>query len=140
MTNEEHIIKTLRLDESGLARIFGELEARIVETLWDLDQGTVHQVCQHMGDDPNYKTVMTVMNRLVDKGMLVRERKGRAYVYGVTENRETFLAQVASQVVGGLLEDFGDRALVGFVEALNGADVEQINALRRLLDEQFTDG
>jgi predicted transcriptional regulator len=137
MTEEEHVVRTLRLDESGLARIFGELEARIVEALWELENGTVHQVCRQMGDEPNYKTVMTVMNRLVDKGLLVRKREGRAFVYRVAEDQETFLAHVSRQVVGGLLTDFGERAVVGLVEALTEVGPEQLAVLRQLIDEQL---
>jgi predicted transcriptional regulator len=137
MTEEEHVVRALRLDESGLARIFGELEARIVEALWELENGTVHQVCRQMGDEPNYKTVMTVMNRLVDKGLLVRKREGRAFVYRVAEDQETFLAHVSRQVVGGLLTDFGERAVVGLVEALTEVGPEQLAVLRQLIDEQL---
>jgi len=41
--------------------VFGELEARIMEAVWALGEPTVQDVCDRLGGDYHYKTVMTVM-------------------------------------------------------------------------------
>ena len=81
-------VQAVKLDESGLVRLFGELEARIMEAVWALEEATVHDICHHLGENCNYKTVMTVTNRLVDKGALERRRQGRAFLYTPIAPRE----------------------------------------------------
>ena len=65
-------IQSYRLNQHGLARLFGELEAKVMNAVWSLEEPTVHDVVKRLGKKANYKTVMTVMNRLVDKGFLER--------------------------------------------------------------------
>ncbi|MBI3287728.1 MAG: BlaI/MecI/CopY family transcriptional regulator [Chloroflexi bacterium] len=126
-------IRIFKLNRSGLSRILGELEARITEAVWDLEQPTVQDVCDRLGGKANYRTVMTVMNRLVKKGLLRRYKEGRAFRYVPSETREAFLESVSQQVVRGLLDDFGELALAQFVDVLDEIPAEQIEALRELI-------
>src|SRR5262249_10199476 len=57
-----------------------------------------------------YTTVMTVMTRLARKRVLARSRSGRQYLYAA------LAADIAEIAVRGVLEEFGDAALVRFVE------------------------
>jgi predicted transcriptional regulator len=129
-------VHSFRLHETGLARVFGELEARVMESVWELEAPTVQQVCQHLGPDHNYKTVMTVLNRLVDKGALTRQRRSRAYIYQARLSREAFLCRVSKAVMGGLVRDFGTLAVAQFVETLDEIDPEQLAELERLVQER----
>ena len=132
-------VQAVKLDESGLVRLFGELEARIMEAVWALEEATVHDICHHLGENCNYKTVMTVTNRLVDKGALERRRQGRAFLYTPIAPREKFLERVSRQTVVGLVEDFGAAAIAGFVEAVDQIAPEQLEALRRLIEDKVGD-
>lgn len=80
-----------------------------------------------------YTTVMTVMNRLHDKGLLRRRRDGRAWAYRAATSREAW----AAASMGEALRAAKDRrgALLHFVADL-GAD--EAEALRRLLGQQPT--
>jgi predicted transcriptional regulator len=124
------------LDECGLARLFGELEARIMEAIWSLEEATVREICCHLGENCNYKTIMTVANRLVDKGALERRRQGRAFVYTAVAPRDEFLESVSRQMVLGLMNDFRSAAIAGFVEAVDQIAPHHLEALRRLIDEK----
>ncbi len=132
--------RRLRLDEAGLARLFGTLEARILEVLWERGPSTAREVHQALGRDRSYKTVLTVLNRLVEKGVLRRRRRERAYVYLPRESREELLARVTRSVTRGLVEDFGDLAVVHFVQALREASPEALKLLRQLLQEEEAEG
>lgn len=76
-----------------------------------------------------YTTVMTVMNRLVEKEALRRERRGRGYEYSAAAGDAAGLA------VQGVVREFGDAALAHFVEEAR-ADPELMRRLERLMDEK----
>src|SRR5258708_11137204 len=63
-------------------RRFGELEAVIMDRLWDRGQpALVREIVEDLREDraPAYTTVMTVMDNLHRKGWLRRERDGRGW-------------------------------------------------------------
>lgn len=76
-----------------------------------------------------YTTVMTVMSRLAEKGILDRRREGRGYVYEA-------LAQDAAEIaVRNVVRDFGDAALAHFVDEAR-ADPGLMRRLQRLMREE----
>jgi predicted transcriptional regulator len=91
---------------------------------------TPAQVRDAMGGDLAYTTVMTVMGRLYDRGLLSRERVGRAFAYTAVGDP----AQVTARRMHRLLDVDEDRAgvLARFVDGLTGED-EQV--VRSLLDQ-----
>jgi predicted transcriptional regulator len=123
-------IRRFDLDSQGLARVLGELEAPILETVWALGQATVKEVTAQLGPQAHLKTVMTVMNRMVEKGILRRQLRGRQFVYQAVLDREAFLQQIANRVLAGLLADFGQPTIAYFIA---GAAPEQLAELEQLL-------
>ena len=129
--DDQPVVRRFDLDAQGLARVLGELEARILEAVWAHGPATVKDVTAALGPDAHFKTTMTVMNRLVDKGLLIRRRRGRAFVYQAVIERDTFRRRVAEQVVSGLLADFRQPALASFVDAADPAQLDELEALIR---------
>lgn len=78
---------------------------------------------------PGYTTVATVMNRLVEKGVLRRTRSGKVDVYRAVYTREEFGRRVAEAAVRGLVHEFGDVALAQFAAALESADPDRLARL-----------
>jgi predicted transcriptional regulator len=130
------LVHAFKLDRSGLARVFGELEAEVMEAVWELGSPTVGEVCDRLGETANYKTVMTVMNRLVEKQSLIRRRDSRAFRYVAAESRASFEERVSRQVAEGLLEEFGALALAQFVDAVDAVDPELLARLLALVEER----
>lgn len=134
-------IQRFSLGRRGLSRVLGELEARIMETVWQLGAPTGKEICDSLDPAANYKTVLTVANRLVDKGVLMREpAHGRAFRYRATEDRDAFLRRVVSSVASGLVGDFGRPALAQFVEAAVEVDPSYLDELERLVRDRKGDG
>jgi predicted transcriptional regulator len=109
----------------------GELESLVMNVLWDSTEAlTPAGVRERLAPrDLAYTTVMTILVRLLDKGMVDRERAGRAFSYRPRQSREEQAAQRMSE----LLSATGDRSVVisQFVASL---PPEQIAELRRALD------
>ncbi|MEX2599614.1 MAG: BlaI/MecI/CopY family transcriptional regulator, partial [Dehalococcoidia bacterium] len=90
----------------------GSLEAQLMKALWDsTGPMSVQEVCDRLGPDHNYKTVMTVLNRLVDKELLERELEGRAYHYKPRQTRESFWESVADELVQDYVGAYGRDAV-----------------------------
>jgi Predicted transcriptional regulator len=113
-------------------REFGELEAAIMDALWTADRAlAVREIRETMNyrRDVAYTTVMTVANILFNKGVLHREKVGRAWRYRPRESREEHTARVMSEVLreGGdrgatmlrLIERFSDEEMSRLYEALD---------------------
>ncbi|MBU3752029.1 MAG: transcriptional regulator [Mycobacterium sp.] len=112
----------------------GDLERAVMDHLWAArEPQTVRQVHQGLRTqrDLAYTTVMTVLQRLARKTLVVQIRDGRAHRYVPTHGRDEV---VAGLMVDALAQaaDSGDRrsALMHFVERV-GAD--EADALRRAL-------
>ena len=84
-------------------RRFGELEAVIMERLWERRRPTlVREIVDDLRDDRPlaYTTVMTVMENLHRKGWLRRERDGRAWRYEPTGSRSSYTAELMNDALG----------------------------------------
>lgn len=130
------IIPQYKLNRRGLARFFGSLEARVMEVVWKRETATVQEVCAALGKGANYKTVMTVMNRLAEKGLLERNRVSRAFVYSPRVPREEFVHRVSHQIVAGLVSEFGQVAVAQFVDVLDELDPAALETLRHAIQER----
>ena len=108
---------------SGRARgALGALEARLMEALWgSASELSVQGVSDALGPGHNYKTAMTVLNRLVEKGLLERELDGRAYRYRPTHPREEFLRSVADELVREYVEAYGAASGAHLTQAIDAA-------------------
>src|SRR5439155_1537435 len=74
-------------------RARGTLEQEVVAALAAAHEPmTPAQVRDHLGRDLAYTTVMTVLARLSDKGLVTRERVGRAYAYRAVRDEAEFPA------------------------------------------------
>lgn len=109
----------------------GELEARVMEALWDRGGwSTPREVLELLERERDlaYTTVMTILVRLWQKGLLERRKDGRAYAYHPNQTREEWTALRMSELLG--IANNRAEALVHFVAEMGPTDRDQ---LRRLL-------
>jgi predicted transcriptional regulator len=113
-------------------REFGDLENSIMQVMWSAEKPlVVREVRERMlyGRPVAYTTVMTVMNILFRKGVLEREKYGRAWRYWPAESREEHDARLMLEVLrsGGetcmtmrrFLECVDDDGLASFRDAMH---------------------
>jgi predicted transcriptional regulator len=85
-------------------RRFGELEAVIMDRVWDRGDATSITVRELFDElaaerDIAYTTVMSTMDNLHTKGWLAREREGKAYTYWPTLTREQYSARLMREAL-----------------------------------------
>lgn len=138
--------KTTRRPGKGAEKLLGELELAIMRVAWSRESVTVRDVLDALAKKRPlaYTTVMTVMSRLADKGLLVAEKRGKTHYYHAAQTREEFEARAAGQVVHSLIADFGGEiALSQFVKELSEMDPDQLARLAelaRLAQEEQDEG
>ena len=124
--------------EKGLRQVLGDLEYDIMEIIWEnkgVSVRTVHDILKKRRNLA-YTTVMTVMSRLADKGILERIKEGSAYSYKAVLNKENFIKSSVKQVLGNLLNDFTSPVISQFVELLDEENPEKIEELARLIEKK----
>lgn len=126
---------SLRGTNPGLRQVLGDLEAEIMECLWEMGSASVRDVheCLLGRRDIAYTTVMTVMSRLAEKGMLARRQDGRAYIYNPVQTRDAFCTGVVKRVMAGLFGSAGRPVLAHFVESLAEEDQAELDLLSELI-------
>lgn len=118
---------------------FGALERDVMNVLWAEGDLAVRDVQGRLGRAIAYTTVMTTLDRLYKKGVLVRRPSGRAFLYSAAVTRPQLQAQIAGRVLAGLLQSRDEATvpvlsnLVDSVSAQDGgADLlETLEALVR---------
>ena len=112
----------------------GPLESRIMEIVWNAGEATVSAVVRELGkQSPAYTTVMTVMARLTDKGLLTRSLIGKAHVYRPTRSRPEHLQHLSEEAVRRVLKEHGQLAVAHFVQEMEQLDPEQLRQLAEFL-------
>lgn len=126
-------IHNFKFHERGLNRFFGPLEAKILEILWEQPEQSIKAVQEKLDKEKptNFNTVMTVMNRLVDKGILTKKSAGRSSVYAPTQTREHFLDAQSKEITHELIEDFGPLVVNHMIDALEEVDPDLLAQLER---------
>jgi len=118
--------------------MLGDLETDIIEVVWENKEITVRRTYLHLKEKRNlaYTTVMTVMSRLAEKGILERTKKGSAYFYKAVLNRDDFIKASVQGILGNLLKDFTTPAINQFVELLDDVKPEKIEELAALIEKK----
>jgi predicted transcriptional regulator len=80
----------------------GELERAVMHRLWAAAPGslTARDVQDGLSTDPATTTVLTVLGRLERKGLVTRERDGRAHRYRSVGSREDHVAELMNDALG----------------------------------------
>ena len=126
----------------GMKKILGDLEAEIMAILWARDESTVRNVyeCLRGQRQIAYTTVMTVMSRLAEKGILLKDKKNTSFLYRPAVSREEFTRSTLGSIFDELLGDFGAPVISQFVETVGKEDPGKMEELARLIDQKRREG
>jgi predicted transcriptional regulator len=121
-------------------KILGTLESEIMEIIWTHGQVSVRCVLLELEKRRKiaYTTVMTVMARLHEKGILSREMdKNGAFVYVSIKDKKSFMSNASERIIKNFLKEYGDVAVAQFVDIIETYDIKQStewkNKLRDIL-------
>lgn len=115
----------------------GDLQIEVMNAVWKLGQCTVDDVRAQRPKRRRsaYTTIQTVLNRLVERGLLSRSRQGRAFVYRAKLDESEYLARSIGERLAGASPGARRAALVTLVEDLEPDELDEMarraNRIRR---------
>lgn len=118
--------------EDKFGKVLGERETEIMEVVWRTEDSiSVKEVTELLKGKRKiaYTTVMTIMGRLVQKGILkrksVKNHYGYRYEYKPSYSKDKFLTKVSQQIIRSLVASFGDAAIANFTKEIEKIPLEK---------------
>jgi predicted transcriptional regulator len=127
------------------------LELECLSALWPMGEGTVRDIHHQlaMARPRAYTTVLTIMDRLAQKGIVTRRKVGRAYRYHANLSVDEARLKAVEKIVAGFFDGSADAlaahlaARVGAIRsspstaraAIDAPDTLDAESLPRVLDE-----
>lgn len=129
-------IQNFKYSEKGLNRFFGPLESKIMEILWSHSECSIRDVQKMLDQERNlnFNTIMTVMNRLLEKGVLTKRLDGRTSLFRPVHSKEDFMDIQSKEITHELMEDFGPLVVNHMIDALDEADPDLLSLLEQKIE------
>ncbi len=109
-----------------------------MDILWSIHCGSVRDVLSLVKKKRSaaYTTIMTVMSRLFEKGLLKRKMDDTgAYLYCPAQQKDDYLKQTSKQAIALLLKEYGEVAVAQFVDVLAESDDKDIQKWKNKLKQ-----
>lgn len=124
--------------EQKAGKVLGELESEIMEVVWNYSGSiSVREVTDILKKKRKiaYTTIMTIMGRLTEKGLLKKTSSGKAYAYKSAYSKDTFLTRVSREIIKNLTASFGDMAIASFAESIDKLPEKKRKYFLEILEE-----
>jgi predicted transcriptional regulator len=115
-------------------REFGQLESAIMEVIWSQERPLVVREVRERLHYPRpvaYTTVMTVLTILHGKGVLRREKHGRAWRYWPEEQRAEHDARLMTEILRS-----GSHERLTMEEFVGRLGAEELDVIRSVVDQR----
>lgn len=131
---------TVRLSADGFAKVLGDLEARVMHAVWGIAApASARDVHERVMREHKVEllTVITVLNKLVAKGLLSRAKKEDLFHYQARLTEQEFMAHASRKVVEGILSLAPDAVAASLVDVLAERDPDQLAELAKLIRKRM---
>lgn len=129
---------SFRFSKEGYGRILGHLEHDILDMLWSSGEASGKEIFTAIRRtrDIALTTVLTVLERLSKKGLVIKEKGGSVYLFRPAFTRDEFTKQVSSDFFKGLFELSASGASASFVNILAQVDPVELDRLKALIENK----
>lgn len=99
----------------------GELEKQIMEIVWEHKNCFARDVLIILEKEKKlaYTTVATILQRLFDKGLLIRKEDKSGYIYSPKLSKEKYSKNIAQSFLKNFIDSFGDTAIASFADSID---------------------
>lgn len=139
--NEGEIVRRLMARKPRLAAYsspLGPLEQEIMEFLWAREESSGRDVFSGLktGRDIALTTVLTVLERLVKKGLIKKEKGAGLIAFSPALSKEEFTKAVSQDVFTGMLDISASGLIASFVDALAASSPEELDRLSEMIENK----
>jgi BlaI family penicillinase repressor len=111
-------------------------ELEVLQVLWERGPSTVREVMKALNQErPRaYTSVMSLMNVMVEKGLLRSKPQGRAFLYSARISRDKVRSRMVGDLLGRVFEGSASALVLHLLEQ-SEADPHEIEEIRRAIAE-----
>jgi BlaI family transcriptional regulator, penicillinase repressor len=115
-----------------------EVELEILQVLWEREPATVRQVADVLDKTrPRaYTSILGMLNVMYEKGLVVREKEGRAHLYRTSKSRENTLGGVVSDLLGRAFRGSTTSLITQVLEQSKPSKQELVEIRKAITDWQ----
>ena len=116
-----------------------ELELQILKILWEKSPQLVRDIRDELaklGRDIAHTSVITTLNTMVKKRIVMRKREGNAFLFSPRITREQVSRSVLGDIVNRVFDGSAKAVLLGVFEQ-NEIDRGELKELRKLIDQRI---
>ncbi|MFZ5895202.1 MAG: BlaI/MecI/CopY family transcriptional regulator [Myxococcota bacterium] len=112
-------------------KVVGLFEGRAAASV-----GEIQERLRELGEEPAYTTVMTVLSRLYEKGVLTRRREGKRFLYSLSAQAPARTSSIVERIHRTLFNAVRTRPIAALIEE-DELTTEELKALRALVDAKL---
>ena len=122
---------------TGLSR----RERQIMDFLFQRGKASVGEVMDGIADAPSYSAVRATLKTLENKGRVVHQEEGRAYIYRPTVRRDAARRSALTHILKTFFDNSAEQAVAALLELkgpkLSDAELDRVS---RLVDQAKREG
>ena len=124
--------------DKGLQQVLGHLEKDLLNYLWENREATGRQIFDavSMRRKNAYHTILTVLNRMVKKGLLSKEKKTGVFHFSAAFGREEFEHLACQQAIKSALSISHSNSISAIVNLLSQDDPKLIDELECVIEQK----
>jgi len=115
----------------------GDLEKKVMDIVWEKKKCTTRDVVQNLKTNRHlaYTTVATILQRLWNKGLVIRKENKTGYIYSPKVSKEKYSKSIAQSFLKSFINSYGDTAIASFVDSIEKLPNAKRNYFLKLLEE-----
>ena len=117
-------------------RNISELEQHVMNIVWSTQECSVRDVLTILKRNKPiaYTTILTILQRLYDKGLVIKKKEGKAFLYKAKISKEAYSRSLAQGFLKKFIHSFGDVGIASFAESIDSLSKKEKDHLLELLD------
>jgi BlaI family penicillinase repressor len=125
---------------AALSKGLGPLEMEVLDVIWEMGEATSREIFEKMRERKKLgqSTVLTVLRRLSDRGILKRDAGGDVYRYSPVVPRHELGGKMVDDIVNRIFQGSVEPVIAHLISRsdIKGLDVERLKQLQDELNKE----
>jgi len=119
------------------ARTISHLEQAVMNLVWSSQEASVREIMTLLSVEKPvaYTTVLTVLQRLYEKGLVTRKQTQKAYHYSPKISKESYSKTLAQNFIQKFFQSFGEIGITSFAQSIDSLSKTERDHLLSLLEQ-----